>query len=72
MRPEERNKIMNSTTHKERRLRGDLITIYKNIDDDQLFTMKNNDRTRSHSVKQSDLKQHCISHRAISEWTNLI
>ena len=40
MPPEERNKIMNLTTHKERRLRGDLVTIYKNIDDDQLFTKK--------------------------------
>ena len=77
LRPEERNRIMNLTTHKERRLRGDLITIYKNIDDDQLFTKKSNNRTRNHSKAifhrraKKDLKQHCISHRAISEWNSL-
>ena len=39
---EERNKVLGITSHKQRRLRGEMINIYKNIDNNELFILRNN------------------------------
>ena len=77
MPPSERNQVMNLTTHQERRLRGDLITIYKNFENEELFTKKTDDRTRGHSKSivirraKTEIKKHCLTHRSIYEWNKL-
>ena len=40
--PEERNKILGITSHEQRRLRGDIINICKNINNNELFILRNN------------------------------
>ena len=77
MRPDERNRIMNLESHQQRRLRGDLISIFKNFEDDQLFTKKTDSRTRGHSKAiairraRTDIKRHSLSHRSIETWNKL-
>ena len=43
---EERNYVMVIESHKERRLVGDLIYIYKNIDNTSLFELRSDTRRR--------------------------
>ena len=44
--PEDQNNLLGVTSHKTRRLRGDLINMFKYIKKDQLFTLCQNRRTR--------------------------
>ena len=44
--PQERNNVLRITSHEQRRLRGDLVNMFKNIDNQSLFTMINNARIR--------------------------
>ena len=77
MSPEERNEILGLVSHEARRLRGDLINTYKNINNAELFNLRNNDRTRGNDkticVPRSHctIKDHSFSVRAISAWNSL-
>ena len=77
MRPEERNNILGLSSHEDRRLRGDMINMYKNINDESLFTLRNDTRTRGHSKMMRVPRSHCIvkdhsfSARAVQVWNSL-
>ena len=77
LRAEQRNEIIGLSTHEKRRLGGDLIYMYKHIDDETLFTLRNDTRTRGHEkvlrVPRSNclVKKHSFSARAINEWNAL-
>ena len=77
LRPEQRNAVLGLSSHEERRLRGDMINMYKNINDEALFTLRNDDRTRRHSkmvrVPRSHcmIKDHSFSARAVHNWNSL-
>ena len=75
--PEERNAILGLTSHENRRLRGDLINMFKHIEDESLFKLRNNPRFRGHSktirvpMSRCLVKKHSFSGRAINDWNNL-
>ena len=75
--PESRNNLLGITTHKIRRLRGDLINIYKYIEKGQIFTLSEDGRTRGNDKKilrptcQSTIKRHSFSFRSVDEWNKL-
>ena len=75
--PEDRNNLLGITSHKTRRLRGDLINMFKYIEKDQLFTLCQNRRTRGNDKKlvrpnnYSTIKRHSFSYRSIDHWNNL-
>ena len=48
MNPDQRNRLLGLTSHENRRMRGDLINIYKNIENTTLFTLRNESRFRGH------------------------
>ena len=72
----ERNKLLNITTHEERRLRGDLIYIYK-LFESHLFTPSSIFHTRGHRKKlnlefaRNNLRKHSFAVRNVSFWNNL-
>lgn len=72
----ERNKRLNITSHETRRLRGDLIYMYKMFDSG-LFTPSPETRTRGHSRKlvleraQNNLRKHSFATRNVTAWNNL-
>ena len=74
---EERNEALGITSHQKRRLRGDLINIYKNINDRNLFQLRNNDRMRGHNLticiprSNCTVKSHSFSMRSVKEWNKL-
>ena len=80
---EERLKECGLTTLETRRLRGDLIEIFKilngyeNIDRNMFFSLKKDSRTRRHEVKlvkdqcRLDIRKHSFSQRTINEWNTL-
>lgn len=79
---EEKLKELNLFSMKKRRLRGDLIEVYKilnNIDNlsNNFFKKVVNNRTRGHSLKlkkdrcYSDIRKYFFSQRAINHWNNL-
>ena len=76
-RPDQRNQLLRISSHEQRRLRGDLINIYKNIDNRDLFQLRDNQRLRGHSKtivpprSNCAIKSHSFSVRAINEWNNL-
>ena len=76
MSPRERNEVLGITSHEVRRLRGDLIYIYKLFDSD-LFSVSDVTRTRGHSKKlylertNNNIRQHSFSIRNVSAWNNL-
>ena len=77
---EERLKILGLTTLETRRLRGDLIEVFKilkgyeNIDQEMFFDMSN---LRGHSLKLNkkrvrlDVAKFCFSNRVVNEWNIL-
>ena len=75
--PDERNSVMNLTTHQERRLRGDLINTYKRIDLDTLFSVKpsgsrsKNSKTIKSQYSRTDIKRHALSRRIVKAWNEL-
>ena len=77
MPPEERNRVLGITDHKTRRLRGDLIYMYKLLDEGDLFTPLRNSRTRGHSRRlyvppaRNNLRKHSFSLRTVSMWNSL-
>ena len=60
LRPEQRNEIMGLTAHEKRRLRGDLIYTYKYINDETLFTLRNDTRTRDHEKVLRVPRSNCL------------
>ena len=74
---EARNQVMRLTSHHKRRLRGDLINIYKNYDNQELFKPRNSDRTRGHPKTleiprcQTLIRKHSFCSRSIEDWNNL-
>ena len=75
--PEQRNQLLGISSHEQRRLRGDLINIYKNINNQDIFQLRDNQRLRGHNktivLPRSNcaIKSHSFSVRAINEWNNL-
>ena len=74
----ERNKLIGVTSHQVRRLRGDLINIYKKYDDEKLFSPRINERTlRGHNkcltmpIINNNIKKHSFSVRSINLWNSL-
>ena len=74
----ERNRLIGVTSHQVRRLRGDLINIYKKHDDVNLFSLRNNERSlRGHNktlaipIINNNIKKHSFSVRAINYWNSL-
>ena len=76
MSPKERNEVLGITTHEIRRLRGDLIYIYKMFTSG-LFISSNVTQTRGHSKKlclertNNNIRKHSFSVRNILAWNNL-
>ena len=77
MRPDERNQVMKISSHQQRRLRGDLITIFKNYGNENLFPRKPRAGTRGNSKAilkrrtRTNIKKHTITHRSIDTWNSL-
>ena len=74
---DQRNSMLGISSHEQRRLRGDLINIYKNIANPDLFTLRNNDRTRGHEKTlilprcNTLIKKSSFGARSINEWNSL-
>ena len=80
---EERLKECGVTTLETRRLRGDLIEVFKrlnwyeNIDRNMFFSLKKDSRTRGHEIKlvkdqcRLDVRKYSFSQRTINEWNKL-
>ena len=77
---EERLKDCGLTTLETRQLRGDQIEVFKilngyeNIDRNIFFSLKEDNRTRGHEVKDQcrlDIRKYSFSQRTISEWNKL-
>ena len=77
LRPEERNSALRLTSHEDRRLRGDLINIFKHIENEALFTIRNEPRLRGHNkticipLANCLIKKHSFSVRSINDWNAL-
>ena len=75
--PKERNDVLGIESHEERRLRGDLIYMYKNIDNASLFELRSDTRTRGNdrTIKvpfhRTMVKRHSFSYRNVRNWNNL-
>ena len=75
--PNQRNLTLGLLTHEKRRLRGDLINTWKHIEDESLFTLRNDTRVRGHDktirVPRSNIliKKHSFSTRSIDVWNSL-
>ena len=76
MSPAERNSALEITDHKTRRLRGDLIYIYKMFDS-SLFVESVERRTRGHSRRlvlertANNIRKHSFSVRSVTVWNSL-
>lgn len=70
--PQQRNAKLGLSSHEDRRLRGDLINIYENIENQYLFSLRNNSRLRGNSrtinvpLSNCSIKKHSFSARAIN------
>ena len=79
MEPNERNKMMNIPSHYDRRVRGDMINIYKNINNQEYFKTKDESAKRCKRnskyiikiVARTDIKSHTFTHRNINIWNSL-
>ena len=73
----ERNVYLGISSHKARRLGGDLLFMYKRFDEGRLFQPVTNPRTRGHSKKicleiiNNSLRQHSFAVRSVREWNSL-
>ena len=80
---EDRLKITGLASLEERRVRGDMIEVYKTItgknkmDSSTLFKLQDNNRTRGHSLKlekgrnRLDIRKNFFSQRVINNWNAL-
>ena len=80
---ENRLKVAGLTTLEERRIRGDMIEVFKILkginkcDRDNWFQLANNNRTRGHRFKliknrsRLDIRKHFFSQRVVNDWNNL-
>ena len=74
---EQRNERLHISSHKERRLRGDMIHTFKNIHNPSMFKLRSdnrlrgNDKTLSVPAFRSDIKRHTLSYRNIQFWNEL-
>ena len=80
---EMRLKLLNLTTLETRRLRGDLIEVFKilkgfdDIDFRRFFVLNNEKRTRGHILKlfksgcKLDCRKYGFSHRVVDIWNSL-
>ena len=77
MSPHERNMQLNITDHRTRRLRGDLIYYYKMIQNDDMFQLSDDARTRGNRRKlriplaSNNIRKHSFGARHISIWNSL-
>jgi hypothetical protein len=74
---------LNMFTFERRKLRGDMILVYKmfqglvNIDVNNFFTLETDSRTRGHEFKikkvncNLDIRKHFFSHRVVNFWNTL-
>ena len=75
--PQERNNVLGITSHEQRRLRGDLINMFKNINNPSFFTLRNNERIRGNDKtiivppSNSVIKKHSFVARSVSNWNSL-
>ena len=73
---EQRNKLLNITSHQTRRLRGDLIYTYKLLNS-TLFTPSYETRTRGHTKKisvelsRNNIRMHSFAVRSVAAWNSL-
>ena len=65
---QERNELIGMTSHQVRRMRGNLIQIFKKIENENLFCFRNNGRLRGHdktivvpNIKKKTLNQYSAS-----------
>ena len=74
---EDRNNVLGITSHEQRRNRGDLISTFKYLEKNELFTLSRNNRTRGNDKKiqrpnyQSTIKRHSFAYRSIDQWNRL-
>ena len=72
----ERNKMLNITSHESRRLRGDLVYMFK-MYDSGLFSQPSEARTRGHSRKLNvdfacnNIRKHSFALRSVHVWNSL-
>ena len=77
MTPAQRNHRLGITSHRTRRLRGDLIQMYKMISDTSLFPRSSITRTRGHSQKlevpvaRNNIRKHSFTVRNVNVWNSL-
>ena len=75
--PAERNSMLGITSHETRRKRGDLIAMYKNVNNEKLFKLRGPTRLRGHDktmnlpVAQNLIRKHSLACRRVSEWNGL-
>ena len=79
----ERLKVLGLTTLKTRRVRGDLIEVFKimhgydDISKDRFFKLRNSERLRGNSlslevpISRLDVRKYCFSQRIVSVWNRL-
>ena len=76
MTPEDRNRRLSISSHETRRLRGDLIFIFK-LMNSEFFTLSTEGRTRGHSKKlrlersRNNLRKHSFAVRNVAAWNSL-
>ena len=77
VRPQERNARLGISSHEIRRLRGDLINIYKYVNKGALFTLRDDSRLRGNDkairrpMFQANPKRHSFAYRSVDEWNIL-
>ena len=75
--PIQRNQALGITSHEMRRLRGDVINMYKHIDNEEMFNLRHSDRTRGHAKmlamprSSCNIKSHSFSMRSLRFWNSL-
>ena len=74
---ETRNCMLGISSHQKRRLRGDLINIFKNIENENLFVRRNNNILRGHSKMlnvprcNTLILRNSFCARSINDWNSL-
>lgn len=75
--PDQRNSRLCLKSHRQRRLRGDLINMFKHLSDAAYFQMRNDTRLRGNekSLKipnyRTNVRRHSFSFRSVKHWNSL-